>query len=558
MRRILLSSIAAAALILTAPALAQEADKPTDAKEAAAKKDTPEARHKASTAEEVEAGWARAPVNETEVVTRHAVTVNGRTIRYKATAGALTIRDVAGKPTASVFYVAYTLDEAKPSTRRPLTFFYNGGPGSASVWLHMGSFAPMRVQTGNPETIRPAPFGFGPNPDTLIDKTDMVFIDAVGSGYSRPLGDTPGKAFWGVDQDVDAFAKAIIRYASKNSRWNSPKFLFGESYGTTRSGALAYELQDRGMALNGVVLLSSIMNYGGRQPGLDQVYITYIPSYAATAWYHNRVQNRPTNLADFVQQAREFAAGPYATALAKGQSISDQEKDQVARQMSAFTGLSTDFIKRANLRVDLARFQKELLRDQRLTIGRFDSRYTGVDADAAGERPGFDASDTAISGAFISTFSDYIASELNYRTDLPYLVSAREAKDFDWDWKHKAPGSNFPQNNPNTAIDLSAAMRTNPYLKVLSLNGYYDMATPFFGTEYDLGHMMLEPAQQKNLAFRYYPSGHMVYLNPTALRSLHDDVAAFYDEAVDSAMSGRPGQPAGISTAAPGAPPPPN
>jgi carboxypeptidase C (cathepsin A) len=554
MQRLMISAFAAVSLLATAPALALAA--PGDAKPAADAKQDLAKKHKDTLVEEAEAAWARAPVDEQETVTHHSVAVNGRTLKYTATAGTLTIRDTEGKPTASVFYTAYTLDGANPQ-RRPLTFFYNGGPGSASLWLHMGSFGPMRVQTSNPETIRPAPFAFGPNPDTLLDKTDMVFIDAVGAGYSRALGDTPAKSFWGVDGDVDAFAKAIMRYATKNSRWNSPKFLFGESYGTTRSGALAYQLQDRGMALNGVVLLSSIMNYGSRQPGLDQVYITYIPSYTATAWYHHRMANPPATVEEAVAQARAFAAGPYAAALAKGQLISDAEKDQIARQMNALTGLSVDFIKRANLRVDLFRFQKELLRDQRLTVGRFDSRYTGIDVDAAGERPGFDASDTAISGAFISTFHDYVASQLNYRTPMPYLVSARESKDFEWDWKHKAPGSNYPQNNPNTAIDLSAAMRTNPYLKVLSLNGYYDMATPFFGTEYDLGHMMLEPAQQRNLEFHYYPSGHMAYLNPAALHQLHTDLAAFYDEAVSEAVSGRPAGPTGISTgpARPSTPP---
>lgn len=547
MRRLLLSaSLLAAFAVAAPPALAQSKDDKAAAT-ADARKDL-EKKHKDAVVEEAEAGWARAPVAEQESVTHHQVAVNGRALKYTANAGTLTIRDVDGKPTASVFYVAYTLDGANP-TRRPITYFYNGGPGSASLWLHMGSFGPMRLQTGNPETIRPAPFGFGPNPDTLLDKTDLVFIDAVGAGYSRPLGDTPNKAFWGVDQDVDAFARAIMRYATKYSRWNSPKFIFGESYGTTRSGALAYELQDRGMALNGVVLLSSIMNYGSRQPGLDQVYINYLPSYAATAWYHNRIQNRPADVAEIVQQARAFAVGPYASALAKGQMISDAERDQIAQQMSALTGLSPDFIKRANLRVDLARFQKELLRDRRLTIGRFDSRYTGVDIDAAGERPGFDASDTAISGAFISTLHDYLTNELKFRTDMPYRTSAREVNDFEWDWKHRAPGANQPQNNPNTAVDLSAAMRTNPYLKVLSLNGYYDMATPFFGTEYDLNHMMLEPAQARNVQFRYYPAGHMTYLNPDALRALHADLSGFYDQTVYEAASGQPGGQAAISTA---------
>ena len=423
---------------------------------------------------------------------------------------------------------------------RPVTFFYNGGPGSSSVWLHMGSFAPMRVKTANPEYIRPAPYGFGPNPDTLLDKTDLVFIDMVGTGYSRPVGDAKGKDFWGVDQDADAFARTIMRWTTKNSRWTSPKFLFGESYGTTRSAAVAYQLQDRGMALNGVILLSSILNYGIEQSGYDQSYVSYLPSYAATAWYHKRLADRPPELAPFLQQVRAFAEGPYALALAKGQNLSPAEIDTIAAQLSAYTGLSTTFIKRANLRVDLNRFQKELLRDQRLTIGRFDSRYTGVDTDAAGESPDFDASDTAISGAFISTFSDYVVRDLGYKTEMPYRVAAYGMKDFDWDWKHKTPTGSEPQNNPDVAVDLAAAIRTNPYLKVLSLNGYYDMATPFFATEYDIAHMMLEPALQKNLKFLYYPSGHMIYLNPDALHQLHADLAEFYDTTVQAAASGRP------------------
>jgi carboxypeptidase C (cathepsin A) len=263
-------------------------------------------------------GYALPPVAEREEKSKGAVTVDGRRLGYTATAGTLTIRDTEGKPTASMFYVGYTLDGVKPGTKRPITFFYNGGPGSPSFWLHMGSFAPVRLRTANPEFIKPAPFDFGPNPDTLLDKTDIVFLDTMGAGYSRPLGDTKPSAFYGTDEDADVFAKAIIRYATKYGRWNSPKFIFGESYGTTRSGALAYQLQDRGMALNGVVLLSSIMNYGYRQPGLDQVYINYLPSYAATAWYHNRVPDRPADVATIVAEARTFANGPYAAALAKG------------------------------------------------------------------------------------------------------------------------------------------------------------------------------------------------------------------------------------------------
>lgn len=533
----LFHAASAIALLVSFPALAQTqaSGSPGDRDKAKSL----DALHAEAMIEQAKSGYADAPVEERTVSTHHGAAAAGRSIPYTATAGTLTIRDVAGKPKASIFYTAYTADGA-PSARRPIMFFYNGGPGSASLWLRMGSFGPMRIMTGSPESIRPAPFNFGPNPDTLLGATDMVFIDAPGTGYSRPLGDAKGSDFYGVDQDADAFARAIIRYVTKFDRWDSPKFLFGESYGTTRSGALAYQLQERGMALNGVVLLSSIMNYGRRQPGLDRDYINYLPSYATTAWYHHKMANPPASVEEAAEKARVFAEGPYAAALEKGQRISPQERDSVAEQMSALTGLSPQFIERANLRVDLSRFRKELLRDERMTVGRYDSRYTGVDPDAAGESPDYDASDTAISGAFVGTLNNYLTRDLNYQTNMTYRASASEEEGFKWDFSHKAPGIRFTLNAPNTAIDLAAAMRTNPYLKVLSLNGWYDMATPFFGTEYDLGHMMLEPAQQRNLEFRYYPSGHMVYLNPDALHAMRIDVERFIDEAVGEVQTVAP------------------
>jgi len=531
MRHLLAAS--AIALLIASPAFAQSAP-PGDKAE---KSKSLDAMHSEALVEMAKSGYADAPVDEKQVTTHHSVAVGGRVLKYTANAGTLTIRDVAGKPRASIFYTAYTLDGA-PVGQRPVTFFYNGGPGSPTLWLHMGSFGPMRLVTGSPHYIRPAPFAFGPNQDTLLGTTDMVFIDAPGAGLSRPLGDAKPADFYGVDQDADAFARAVLRYVTKYSRWNSPKFLFGESYGTTRSGALAYQLQDRGLALNGVMLLSSIMNYGSRQPGLDQVYLNYLPSYATTAWYHHKMANPPATVDQAASEARAYAVGPYAAALAKGQNISPEERDQVAQRLSELTGLSPDFLKRSNLRVDLSRFRKELMRNERETVGRFDSRYTGVDADAAGDSPEFDASDKAISGAFIGSLNNYLAHDLNYDTNLTYRLSARDEDGFKWDWKHKAPGSDNPQNNPNTAMDLAAAMRTNPYLKVLSLNGWYDMATPFFGTEFDLSHMMLEPSQQKNLEFRYYPAGHMVYLNPDALHAMRLDVERFINEAVGEARYG--------------------
>ena len=528
-----LLAASAAAFFLSTSALAQNAGPVGD------KAKSLDAIHSEQMIEQAKSGYADAPVDERTVQTRHSALVGGRSIPYTATAGTLTIRDVAGKPKASIFYTAYTADSA-PGSRRPVMFFYNGGPGSASLWLRMGSFGPMRIQTGNPETIRPAPFGFGANADTLLGSTDLVFIDAPGTGYSRPLGDAKGSDFYGVDQDADAFARAIIRYVTKFDRWDSPKFLFGESYGTTRSGALAYQLQERGMALNGVVLLSSIMNYGRRQPGLDRDYLNYLPSYATTAWYHHKMANPPATVDQAAAAARAFAQGPYAAALEKGQTISPEERRAVAQQMSALTGLSPEFIERANLRVDLSRFRKELMRSERETLGRYDSRYIGVDPDAAGESPDYDASDTAISGAFIGTLNTYLARDLNYQTNMAYRASASEEEGFKWDWNHKAPGARFPLQSPDTALDLAAAMRQNPYLKVLSLNGWYDMATPFFGTEYDLNHMMLEPAQARNLEFRYYPSGHMVYLNPDALHSMRLDVERFIYDAVGEARGATP------------------
>ena len=335
----LLLAASAAAFLLSTSALAQSTASGGD------KAKSLDALHSEAMIEQAKSGYADAPVDERTVQTRHSASVSGRVVPYTATAGTLTIRDVSGKPKASIFYTAYTADGA-PSSRRPVMFFYNGGPGSASLWLRMGSFGPMRLQTGNPESIRPAPFNFGPNPDTLLGATDMVFIDAPGTGYSRPLGDAKGSDFYGVDQDADAFAKAIIRYTTKFGRWDSPKFLFGESYGTTRSGALAYQLQDRGLALNGVVLLSSIMNYGRRQPGLDRDYLNYLPSYAATAWYHHKMSNPPATVEQAAALGRAFAQGPYAVALEKGQTISPEERNAVAQQMSGLTGLSPEFIER--------------------------------------------------------------------------------------------------------------------------------------------------------------------------------------------------------------------
>jgi len=531
-------ALAAAFLLLASAAVAQEAPRARDASPSSR---PPNANaHRDALVADVEEAWVRPPVDEHAVVSHGAVTLrDGERVAYTATAGTLTIRDDDGKPTASIFYTAYTRDGAAPSGR-PVTFFYNGGPGSATVWLHMGSFAPVRVSTANPEYIRPAPYGFGANPDSLIDASDLVFVDAIGAGWSRPLGEKTGRDFWGVDQDADAFARAVQRYVTLNNRWTSPKFLFGESYGTLRNGAVAALLEQRGLSLNGIVYLSSIMNYGVRQPGYDQNYMTLLPSFAATAWYHNRLQNRPADLDAFLAEVRAFTSGPYAAALARGSSLPTAEAQAIARQMSAYIGISPDYILRSDLRISLAHFETELLRDRRLVVGRLDSRYLLTPDDANADSPPDDPASTAISGAFISSFMDYAGRTLGYRSEMPYRVSARIADDWRWDWQHRAPGDRQPQTSPNTAVDLAYTMRTNPYLKVLFLNGYYDMATPFFGTEFDVSHMLLNEQLQRNVSFRYYQSGHMVYLNPEALARMHDDLAAWYHDTVATSASGRP------------------
>ena len=497
------------------------------------------ASHAEKPAAPAKAGTSQAPASAdidiptTESATRstHRVTIGAHNVAYTATAGTLIIRDDKSQPQATVFYVAYTLDkDAGKASPRPLTFLYNGGPGSSSMWLHMGSFAPVRIETGSPAATAPPPYHLVPNSDSLLDKSDLVFIDAVGAGYSRPLGKATGKDFWGVDQDISAFARAIERYVGLNQRWNSPKFLYGESYGTTRSAALVDALQDRGMAFNGVILMSSILNYAIRLPGYDELYIGYLPSYAAAAWYHDRIAHKPGDLPAFIEQVQTWSRGPYAAALAKGDSLSNTELGAVAQQMAAYTGLPVAYIKQANLRVDPGRFRKQLLRDQRLTLGRFDSRFTGTDADAAGERPGYDASSAGISGAFVSAFHAYLEQDLNYHSKLDYRPTFGEIGKA-WDWKHKSAGAERPLPLPYVAGDLAHAIRTNPNLKVLSLNGYYDFATPFFNTRYDLAHMQLDPALRGNVQFAMYPSGHMIYLNLDALKQLKTDLSRFYDQA---------------------------
>jgi len=465
---------------------------------------------------------AKASVQEDAQPVRRSIPLSGHTLAYTVTPGHLTIRNDEGEPIASMFYVAYTA----PSTgrSRPLTFLFNGGPGSSSMWLHLGSFGPMKIDASLPQMERPAPFRMVPNQDTLLDVSDLVFIDAPTTGLSRALGKAETKDLVGVDHDLDAFTRTIQRYLTVYGRWNSPKFIIGESYGTLRAAGLSHMLADRGVQLNGITLVSTVLDIGLLFGTYDQGYVNILPTYAAAAWYHNKIDGKPP-LESFLQEARTFARGRYASALQQGSSLSPEERQAVATEAARFTGLTPAYFLANNLRVDPDRFRKELLRSQGQIIGRLDARFTGSSPDLAAEGADYDPQDKAISGAWIAMINDYLFRDLGYRTPLTYRPSNNVFND--WDWKH-SPGDSFPQMAADTSVDLAAAMRENPNLKLLSVNGLFDLATPFAGAEYDLGHMALGPVELQNIRYTYYPAGHMMYIDPVSARQLKGDLASFY------------------------------
>ena len=424
------------------------------------------------------------------------------------------------EPIALYGYTAYVKDgEADPS-KRPVTFSYNGGPGSSSMWLHLGIMGPKRVVVNDPEISMPPPYKMEDNNNSILDISDIVMIDPVGTGISKAIGKAKNKDFWGVDQDIKSVSQFIKQYTTDNARWNSPKFLLGESYGTMRSAGVANYLQENmGIAVNGVILVSIVLDLRTLtfQQGDDISFVMHLPTYAATAWYHNKIADKPASLESFLKEARAFAAGEYSTALIKGDRISEDEKNKVATKLSAYTGLGKDYLLKANLRVNEPQFTQELLRDQHLSVGRLDARYKGINQNLLSESSSFDPQSTAISPAYISMFMNYYYEELKVDKINSYHVSAYSAEGFNWDWKHKkAAGVWDDPVMPNTAVDLAEAMSHNPKLKILALNGYYDLATPFFGAEYTFDHLGIEKQLMQNVTFKYYEAGHMMYIQPAS------------------------------------------
>ena len=498
------------------------------------------------------------PDSPADSTTEGSVRVGGQTIEYRAVAGVITVGssdpqdamlgdngkylpdaniDLSPKPedrpaTARMFYTAYFAKN--PAKNRPVTFLYNGGPGSATMYLHMGAFGPMRlVLPQDSEHQEGAPYQIVPNEYSLLDASDLVFIDAPGTGFSRVYGKDAAKSFYGTDQDAHAFDRFIRRFLSKYNRWNSPKYLFGESYGTTRTAVLTNLLQ-RHLDLNGSIFLSQILSFDSSadgpqgNPGTDNGYFLALPSMAATAWYHHRVPNQPAQLEPFLKTVEQYAIGPYAAALLKGADLQDAEKKDVAGKLESFTGVPTAYWMKANLRVSGGEFSKELQSEMGITTGRLDTRYQGPDIDPLSQEAEYDPFGSATTSAYNTAINEYARETLKYGENQTYKPSAREAGGFHWDLHHTPPGDRgWDDSSVNVMPDLAMAMKRNPKLKILLMGGYYDLGCTYFGAEYEDKHLQIPESLEKNINFRFFQTGHMVYVTTPALKELHDETAKF-------------------------------
>jgi carboxypeptidase C (cathepsin A) len=460
-------------------------------------------------------------------ITQGSIETGGKEIKYTATAGSYVLRDEKGKQKASIFFVAYTKDGVNDLSRRPVTFVTNGGPGSSAVWLHLGVFGPQRIQFDETQGLDQPPYNLVPNEYSLLGATDLVFIDPVSTGFSRAAPGEDPKQFHGVEEDVQVLSEFIRLYLTRNKRWTSPKFFAGESYGTTRAAAISNYLHDADhIYLNGVILISTVLNFQNLDfdKGNDNPYFLFLPSYTATAWYHKRLPEdlQKKNLPEVLKEVEAFAINDYALALLKGDRLSKQERDNTIKRLARYTGLSPSYIERSNLRVPMLRFAKELLRDQHRTVGRFDGRLKGIDSDAAGEQFEYDPSFEAIVGAFTAGINHYLTNDLGWKSDIKYQVLARVSP---WNYG-KATNSYL-----NVAEDLRDVMTRNPKLKVFAANGYYDLATPYFGANFTFDHLGLDPSLRRNIMVREYEGGHMMYTFPPSLKKLTQDLTAFIQEA---------------------------
>ena len=457
----------------------------------------------------------------------HRLRLGDVELAYTAVAGTLELRDEEEKPIAHFGYTAY-LRDGGDRTERPVLFAYNGGPGSASLWLHMGILGPQRTELEDLAYTTEGPFRRVPNEHSVLDVADLVMIDPVGTGFSRAVGEAEGEDFWGVDEDIASVSAFIVRWLTEHGRWASPKYLLGESYGGIRSGGVAHTLlTEHDVALNGVVLVSPYMNYAAGNAGtsIDLPYVNYLTTFAATAWYHETVEDRPEDLETFVAEAEAFALNEYAPVLLKGARASKEERDAVLAGMERFTGIDADFWDRANLRIDEGTFAKELLRDRRQVVGRIDARYVGDGIDHIDDRFAYDPFFPAIGPAFVATFNDYYREELGVETTREYVTSAGLWAD--WEQAHREPGDSRPTPVPNTGVDLARAMQQNPNLRLLVLQGYYDLATPLGATRYFLDHMELAPRQRANVTLELFEAGHMMYVHPGSMPRFAETLRAF-------------------------------
>ncbi|MBV9762558.1 MAG: peptidase S10 [Acidobacteriaceae bacterium] len=461
-------------------------------------------------------------------VTHHEIRIGGRVLHYTATAGRLPIKEAAGKTDALMFYVAYTLDNAD-SSQRPLTFAFNGGPGSASIWLHMGALGPRKVVLQKDGFLPAAPYRLEDNANSLLDKTDLVLIDAIGTGFSRPATPTIGKKFWSLSGDIQSFGEFIRLYITRNERWSSPLYLFGESYGTTRSAGVSGYLANKGISFNGIVLLSTVLAFQSLEFSKtnDEPYPLILPTFAMIAAYHHKLAPELSeNMERTRAEVERWASTEYTQALAKGDALTPQERQAVIDTLARYTGLSKEIIDQYNLRIDVQGFTHYLLADQKLRVGRLDGRFSGPDPDGFVGTRFFDPTSAQTGPPFTSAFYDYIRRELNYKTDTPYYVMAHEAwgPSFKWTWGDSGEGW------PDTASALRQAMVKNPYLKVRVLEGYYDLATPYYAVNFTMDHLDLAPRYRNNISYTTFAAGHMVYLDADSLKKMKEDVGGFIDQ----------------------------